>query len=164
LLLHSARSVPCLTYLREEIPAYSVLKDNEKYFRDRLPRLKKEIKSEIHHIIHSVKRPDGEPQTQGQTQEDLLSQLNSMSLDVLSAYVNSEARGLEIAESELKLRRSKGLHKAAAKSQEFAMEFSRFLTAYSGIVNIVQAVDAQYGGVACATLSLLFAVSTLGQH
>ena len=156
--------MPCLTYLREEIPAYSVLKDNEKYFRDRLPRLKKEIKSELHHIIHSVKRPDGgEPQTRGQTQ-DLLSQLNSMPLDVLSAYVNSEVRGLEIAELELKQRRSKGLHKATAKSQEFAMEFDRFLTAYSGIVNIVQAVDAQYGGVACATLSLLFAVSTLGQH
>jgi hypothetical protein len=142
-----------------------VLQDNKSYLGDRLPRLEKKIASELHRIIHSGKRSNGEgQQAQEEGQEDLLSQLNSMPLEILSAYIESETRRLKGAESDLKQKRSKGLHKAGAKVQEFAMVFDRFLKGYSGIVDIVMAADAQYGGVACATLSLLFAVSTLTQH
>ena len=146
------------------MPAYCVLQSNKRYFEDRLPRLEKKITSELHRIIHSERRSDGGgPQSQEESQ-DLLSQLSSLPLQTLSAYVDSETGRLKSAESDLKHKRSIGLHKAAAKTQDFAMAFDRFLTSYSGIVSIVQAMDAQYGGAACATLSLLFAVSTLPQH
>ncbi|RYP47915.1 hypothetical protein DL768_006111 [Monosporascus sp. mg162] len=45
----------------------------------------------------------------------------------------------------------------ATQLQDFAVTFSRFLQAYSGIVSIVQTADSQYGNVAFAALSLLFA-------
>ncbi|KAE9374032.1 hypothetical protein N431DRAFT_464323 [Stipitochalara longipes BDJ] len=145
-----------------EIPAYCVLQDNESYFGSRLPRLEKKITSELHRIIHSGKRSDGgESHTQEDERGDLLNQLNLMPLEILSAYVDSETKRLKGAEADLNQKRSKGMHKAAAKTEKFAMAFDRFLKAYSGIVAIVNMVDAQYGGVACATLSLLFATVKL---
>lgn len=47
--------------------------------------------------------------------------------------------------------------------QEFAVTFSRFLKAYSVIVKVVQVADSQFGHVALATLSVLFAVRDLNQ-
>ena len=41
----------------------------------------------------------------------------------------------------------------------FVHNFSSFLQAYSGIVEIMQAADQQYGGVAYSALSLLLIVS-----
>jgi hypothetical protein len=97
------------------------------------------------------------------TQEYILNQLNSMPLEVLQAYVESESKTLKEAESHLEQKRSKGLHKIVLKAQNSLVTFDRFLTAYSGIVDILQGVDAQYGGVASATLSLPCAVS-LPEH
>ena len=41
----------------------------------------------------------------------------------------------------------------------FANNFSSFLQAYSGIIEIMNGADQQYGGVAYSTLSLLLIVS-----
>lgn len=152
-----------LTKLRGEVAACKdVLRDNRRYFAGLFPRLDKTVTTELSRILGDRKFSDQEqPQIQLESNEDFLSQLNSMPLDKLSSYVDSEASALKGAESNLKHQRSKGLHKAAAKTQNFLMAFDGFLKAYSGIVQIVQTVDAQYGGVACATLSLLFAVSTI---
>lgn len=81
-----------------------------------------------------------------------------MTLEDLLAYVSTQSAGLNSAQAALSRRRSKGAHKVSAKATKFMSEFERFLTAYSGIVNIVSLADAQYGGVACATFSLLFSV------
>ena len=155
--IRAVGSVPSLTQPRDEMkPANIVLQGNKKYLRDWLPRLGENITSELTRIIRCGERSGEEKQ------EDLLSQLNSMTLDRLSAYIGSEMQNLQRADSDLKRKKSKGVHKAVDKFQNFVISFDQFLTAYSGIVDIVKAADAQYGNVACATLSLLFAVST--QH
>jgi hypothetical protein len=84
-----------------------------------------------------------------------------MPLEILQAYVESESRTLKEAESHLEQKRSKGLHKIPLKAQNSLVAFDRFLTAYSEIVDILQGLDAQYGGVACATPSLLCVLSLL---
>ncbi|KAG7005473.1 hypothetical protein G7Y79_00019g046530 [Physcia stellaris] len=61
--------------------------------------------------------------------------------------------------------RSKGLIKRAGKSTEvFANNFASYLQAYSGIIEIMQGVDNQYGGVAYASLSLLLIVAVNKQR
>ncbi|KAF2688251.1 hypothetical protein K458DRAFT_401613 [Lentithecium fluviatile CBS 122367] len=79
-----------------------------------------------------------------------------MPLEVLSRFVGAEAGAVREAKAGLDERRSKGVHGIASKSEKFILEFDRFLSAYSGIVNIVALADAQYGGVASATLTVLF--------
>lgn len=55
-----------------------------------------------------------------------------------------------------------GLIKRAGKStQVFANNFASYLQAYSGIIEIMQGADNQYGGAAYASLSLLLIVSSI---
>lgn len=68
------------------------------------------------------------------------------------------------AGEELSRRRSRGFHKRTARLQDLTVTFSHFLRAYSGVVSIVQNADAQFGNVAFAAFSLLFAVSISGNH
>ena len=89
----------------------------------------------------------------------MLNGLESMPLQRLSDYVIQEMKTMEDANINLSRKRLSGLRKAAANFQEFTQTFSQFLRAYSGIVDIIQGADAQYGNVASATLSLLFVVS-----
>lgn len=86
--------------------------------------------------------------------------LTSMPLETLGEYVKAETSALERAQSGLNQKRSTGIRRAYSSTQKFIVEFDRFLSAYSGIVEIVKSADQQYGGVAAATLSLLFSVST----
>jgi hypothetical protein len=103
--------------------------------------------------------------SESQTDEiSLAAALDSMSLDDLSAYVASELSSLDTAHKGLEKRRFRGLHKVTARTQKFMTEFDRFVNAYSGIVNIVAMADAQYGGVACATLAVLFSVRHFPPH
>ena len=92
------------------------------------------------------------------TDDNLLRKLDKMSLAQLSAYVAVDIQSMQDANAELKQKRSKGFRRMAAKVQHFAQTFNQFLSAYSGIVGILQTVDTQYGNVASATLSLLFVV------
>lgn len=48
--------------------------------------------------------------------------------------------------------------KVGKATQAFANNFSSFLQAYSGIVEIMKGADQQYGGVAYSALSLLLIV------
>jgi hypothetical protein len=93
--------------------------------------------------------------------DELLNRLNAMTLDQLSTYVTVQRSSLRSAQDDLQSQRVKGPHKVLSKVQKFVLEFDRFLNAYSGIMSIVTLVDAQYGSVASATLSLLFAVGEM---
>lgn len=50
------------------------------------------------------------------------------------------------------------IKKVGKATVAFANNFSSFLQAYSGIVEIMQGADQQYGGVAYSALSLLLIV------
>jgi hypothetical protein len=50
------------------------------------------------------------------------------------------------------------MKKVGKKTVVFANNFSSFLQAYSGIVEIMKGTDQQYGGLAYSTLSLLLIV------
>ena len=91
----------------------------------------------------------------------MIDTLNEMSLETLSQYVRAETASLQGAKSDLDDKRTKGVHRAYARTEQFMVEFDRFLTVYSGVVNILSSADAQYGGVATAMLALLFAVRLL---
>ena len=52
------------------------------------------------------------------------------------------------------------LGKVGKATITFANNFSGFLQAYSGIVEIMQGADQQYGGIAYSALSLLLIVGT----
>ena len=95
-----------------------------------------------------------------QSREILIEMLNEMPLKALSQYVRAESASLRSAKFELDDKRTKGVHRAYVKTERFVVEFDRFLTAYSGIVNVVATADTQYGGIATATLALFFSVST----
>ena len=57
----------------------------------------------------------------------------------------------------------KMIRRAGKKAVIFANNFSGFLQAYSGIVEIMKAADQQYGGVAYGTLSLFLVVCQLSK-
>ena len=50
------------------------------------------------------------------------------------------------------------IRKVGKQTVVFASNFSSFLHAYSGIIEIMKGADEQYGGVAYSTLSLLLIV------
>ena len=54
----------------------------------------------------------------------------------------------------------KTIIKVGKATQTFATNFSSFLQAYSGIIEIMKGADQQYGGVAYSALSLLLIVRT----
>ena len=55
------------------------------------------------------------------------------------------------------------LGKVGKATLTFANNFSSFLQAYSGIVEIMQGADQQYGGIAYSALSLLLIVGTCSE-
>ncbi|KAI8629480.1 hypothetical protein F5Y19DRAFT_464608 [Xylariaceae sp. FL1651] len=144
-----------LTLDRKEIkPAKSVLEDTQKFLHDWLPNVGKKAKGVLNAIIHHNRNPGESPL---ETDDDLINHLNSIPLQQLSNYVNFEVDQMKDASAKLDQKRSRGFHKRTAQLQGFAVTFSQFLQAYSGIVSIVQSADSQYGNVAFAALSLLFA-------
>ncbi|KAI1116480.1 hypothetical protein F5Y14DRAFT_459109 [Nemania sp. NC0429] len=139
----------------EEIkPAKGVLLGAPNFLREQLPRCGKKVRGELDAIIR-YNQPKAKPSLQ--SEDNLISSLTSIPLDKLIVYVNSEMKKTREADAALSMKRTRGIHKRAAQLQDFAVAFSQFLGAYSGIVDIVQTADSQYGNVAFATLSLLFA-------
>ncbi|KAF2873444.1 hypothetical protein BDV95DRAFT_567013 [Massariosphaeria phaeospora] len=142
--------------------AYPILQSHIDFFGQKLSNASSGVKSEILRIVNTGgSRVQGGTFEKATTTDDILNRLGSMPLEHLSSYVESEIGHLQSSMSNLQQRRSRGVHKASMKAQKFVTEFDRFLKAYSGVVNIVSSVDAQYGSVASATLTLLFSVSWL---
>ncbi|KAI0152843.1 hypothetical protein GGR57DRAFT_503354 [Xylariaceae sp. FL1272] len=148
----SASSWP--TWFPANKPARAVLQDAQMFLGKQVPRLGKHVRSELDAILRHDSRTI---QSTSNPDEDLMNNLNSLHLEQLNAYVEFESKKMRDAGAILTQKRSRGLHKRATQVQDFAMTFSQFLQAYSGIVSIVQLADAQYGNVASAALSLLFA-------
>jgi hypothetical protein len=130
------------------------------YVRARLSQLPEKLTEELCRIVHYA------PTNQGtnscgkvRSQEELVQQLNEMPLEKLSSYVDAEAAAFERAKSGLAERRKSVVGRASRRTEKFVTEFGRFLSAYSGIVEIVGLADSQFGGVAATTLALLFSVS-----
>lgn len=138
-----------------------MLQNHGKYLTGKLHLLGPKITGELAQIIKSGNRTNRGAVAKHDVGEDLFRQLDELPLEVLSGYIDSEVGALHSARADLSHRRSKGAHKVSEKAQNFVIEFDRFLKAYSGIVDVLTSVDAQYGGVASTTLSLLFAVGFL---
>lgn len=124
--------------------------------RRKLAKAGEKVRKELQSIVRYRRKVDAT--RVGDEDEDILEALGNMPLEVLSRYVHAESESLRNAKSNLDGTRMKGVHRAYAKTERFVVEFDRFLTAYSGIVNIVAFADVQYGGIATGTLSLLFSV------
>jgi hypothetical protein len=142
--------------VRTEIqPAKTVLGSSAEFLRLQLPKLGKKCRSELAKLAFG----GSQAATGTHQSEDLVSQLNSMTIDQLSTYLESEASGLGASRSDFEERRHTATSKFTGALQRSIVSFQEFLQTFSGIVTIVSAADAQFGGVACAALSLLFVVS-----
>ena len=140
-------------------PVREVVQESHRFLSDLVPKLGKRIVSELNATRGQSKLPRG---SAAHTHEDVVEILESTSLEQLSTRVAYELREVQAADAELEGLRSTGLRRAGVRFQQFALAFDKFLRAYSGIVNIIEGADSQYGNVASATLSLLFAVSMRG--
>ncbi|TRX93763.1 hypothetical protein FHL15_005439 [Xylaria flabelliformis] len=135
-------------------PAKAVLQGAQSFLNEQLPKLRKGVKSELTAIIcHDQSLVESTLENK----EDLIKRISSIPLEQLSDYVDYRVNRMRRAGEELNQRRASGFHRQAKRLQDFAVTFSRFLHAYSGIISIMQNADLQYGNVAFATLSLLFA-------
>lgn len=83
-----------------------------------------------------------------------LDQANAGSLKDLLSSCLDDAQGEQQKRQEC----SKVIQRAGKQTVIFANNFSSFLQAYSGIVEIMQGADQQYGGLAYSTLSLFLIV------
>lgn len=123
-----------------------------------LPSFGQHTKREVSRILSFCQRtstPDP-----SLSESELWQRLGSMTIEQLRSYVDSEKKALETKGSDLQKKRKKGWRKATTLVQDFSLTFDRFLRACSGVVELVSCADSQYGNVASATLSVLFAVRT----
>ena len=80
---------------------------------------------------------------------------NAESIEELLSHRLNEA----IGQRDKHASNQKKIVKVGKATQTFANNFSSFLQAYSGIIEIMKGADQQYGGVAYSALSLLLIVS-----
>ncbi len=145
-------------YSREHLPLSKFIAEHNGYLSNKLKRTGLGIKAELRDILNSAPQKQDTTALKQTEESDLLKSLNAMPIYVLSAYVHKHAEDLGAAHTSLDQKRSNGIHKAWSKTERFIVQFDRFLNNYSGILDIVTLADAQYGGVAGATLTLLFSV------
>ncbi|KAI9781850.1 MAG: hypothetical protein M1839_005642 [Geoglossum umbratile] len=89
---------------------------------------------------------------------DIFKVLDGETYDSLYKRVNACMVETQQGNDELSQKRATGFRRISNGMQKFAQSFNDFLRTYSGLVDVVQAVDGQYGGLAWGTLSLLFIV------
>ena len=92
-------------------------------------------------------------------QSNDLSALDDETYESLVKRVKACMAETQRGNEELMQKRATGMRRVSDSVQKFAQSFNEFLRTYSGLVDVLQAVDAQYGGLAWGTLSLLFIVS-----
>jgi hypothetical protein len=147
-----------LTFHSKHGTASNTIQEHARQYSLQLTKASARVRTALERIVSTARQDETTARGQQPDGDELLNRLNAMTLDELSAHVKTQISLLQSTQDGLQLRRAKGPHKASAKVQDFVLEFDRFLNAYSGIMSIVTLVDAQYGNVASATLSLLFAV------
>ncbi|TVY81584.1 hypothetical protein LSUE1_G003620 [Lachnellula suecica] len=93
------------------------------------------------------------------TKEELGIQLEGVQKGIPPASVSLQALENATKSHDLYSQdRRKGMKQAGRRAQEFANGFSQFVSAYSGIVDIVKGAGGPYGEVAYQTLSILLIV------
>ncbi|KAI1357312.1 hypothetical protein F5Y08DRAFT_324569 [Xylaria arbuscula] len=135
-------------------PARGALEGAQDFLSNLLPRLGAKVRIEFDSIINHNK---GSRKSGKESEEELIRYINSLPFEQLSNYMNFRMNEMRSAGDALSQRRSRGFHKGATRLQDLTVTFNQFLRAYSGVVSIVQNADAQFGNVAFAALSLLFA-------
>ncbi|KAJ4301551.1 hypothetical protein N0V90_003644 [Kalmusia sp. IMI 367209] len=149
-------------FIRARISAEEVVPSHDEFMREKLSKTGGLGSQQLCRIVKAKAHDkDTKSNTKEQSQEALIETLNAMPLESLSQYVRAESASLRTAKSDLDEKRTKGAHRAYVKTERFIVEFDRFLTAYSGIVNIIATADAQYGGIATATLALFFSAAQM---
>lgn len=90
------------------------------------------------------------------TKEQIEMQLQDMQKQICNT--GEEIEHAVEAQSKWQRARLKGSRKSGRRFQNFVTRFANFLTAYSGIVELVQMTGCPYASVAYGTLSLLLIV------
>ena len=90
-------------------------------------------------------------------EEQFVERADSASLKGILSNCLGDAKG----QQERRQQSQSFIRKAGNKTVVFANNFSSFLQAYSGIIEIMKGADQQYGGAAYATLSLFLIVRTI---
>lgn len=98
--------------------------------------------------------------TISEEQRQLVRTADADSLTQLVAHNLNEAKGRQ----EKHRQNQQTIGKVGKATLTFVNNFSGFLQAYSGIVEIMQAADQQYGGVAYSALSLLLIVGVFSEN
>jgi hypothetical protein len=149
---------------RKEIePAQKARQENIIFLSKIIPRLGRTIKNEFSAVIHLTRQQQSTEQQaplpdDAHNDDVILRQLKDTNFEQLSIYVDVQVQKMENANTNFIAKRSKGVRKLGARFQELVVTFNRFLKAYSGIVEVMQNADSQFGNVAFSTPSLLFAV------
>ncbi|KAK4234606.1 hypothetical protein C8A03DRAFT_47110 [Achaetomium macrosporum] len=123
----------------------------------KLPSFGRRTALEVTRLLRFCQRTNSKISESPLSERELEQELRWMTLEQLRNYVLGERKTLETKDSDLRGRRRGGWRRATRPLQEFSLTFDRFLGAYSGVVDLVARADSQYGNVASATLSLLFA-------
>ena len=132
-------------------------KQTQAFLTRRVPTLGKRAKQVL---IEITRKSDQTIGPTPKTDQDIVDRLNSMSFEDLKTYVGAEVDRLKDARSARDQQRSKGFGKRASKLQEVLLTFDRFLSIYTGVVDIVKIAEPTSGIAAFAALSILFAVSS----
>jgi hypothetical protein len=99
------------------------------------------------------------------TGQKLLNNLTTIQTrDALLGLADSEMLRELVARRQWERRRSAGIYKASAQLQSGLSRFAEYLKCFSDLIEIVKAADQQYGGMACATLSIFLVVGTLAHR
>ncbi|KAK0648188.1 hypothetical protein B0T16DRAFT_388472 [Cercophora newfieldiana] len=92
------------------------------------------------------------------TEANLSDYLGSLTLEDLQGHVAAEAKLLGDAHAEWDQKRNVGWRGVRTSAQEFTVTFDRFLSSFSGIVEVARMADDCYGGAATRIMSLFYAV------
>jgi len=103
----------------------------------------------------------GKDTTSVTTEKDLRTQLRELDIYKLQEHAGEDLLGAQMVNSSYNLERTTGSRKFGSRLQNFFTSFSEFLTAYSGIIELVRNAGQQYGEAAYQTLSILLTVRSL---
>lgn len=108
--------------------------------------------------LRRVAKQGGKTTTAPVTDTGTPADLESLTLAQLRGYVSFDLSTLNNEELSWQEKRKTGWRKVTAGVTQFVQDFDTFLSRFSGVVEIVNMADSQYGGAATLVLSVFFAV------
>jgi hypothetical protein len=141
-----------VTPKRCKISTIELVTSHQAFMQEGLSRAGNGIKEELQRIIRREKALEHQ-------NIDVIEKLYKLPLGSLSQHVRAELDLSQTANSPSDRSIRNWKHHAHQRIDKSVSEFDRFVSASSGVVGLLASADAQYGGIATATLSLLFSVS-----